>query len=315
MLKVLLIVLTLSFPCRAQFGQLLMTYYTGLGADTLGPSGINALSLAFFDPTPLGTGTCDFTDLNTRCLVPATGSGSGKNLQWALNIFNQTVSALSGNTSPSPGRKPTIFFSFGGQSQGGASWDSLLGNEQTASTFGLNAAKLVSTVYQTIGQRAYVGFDLDIEGTSSQLPYIGSFVKTFRSHSPYNTFPVQLCALSGLASPSSSDHYKLAIMQQYGPRQQGINFLNMMVNNVDSSCSVMSSFWRDPALDFIPPGNKVLGVWGEILASWILHNPGCTDGSDPLFGWIKQNQVGIGIWQWWVGSTNEISSLIKQIHS
>jgi hypothetical protein len=54
---------------KAQFGQLLMAYYSGtyivnhyclvtrnigIAADTLGAGGVNAIALAFFDPTPLG---------------------------------------------------------------------------------------------------------------------------------------------------------------------------------------------------------------------------------------------------------------------
>jgi len=232
-----------------------------------------------------------------------------------LNIFNQTASALSGNTSPKRGGKPTVFFSFGGQSQGGACWDSLFGSAATATTFGQNAAKLVTTVYSTINQAAYVGFDLDVEGTTTTLPNIASFVKAFRATAPYGTFPLQLCALSGLASSGSSDHFKVAIMQQVGPAQNGINFLNMMVANEDESCTNMTTYWRDPALNFLPPANKILGVWGELIPSWVLHAPGCTDGSNPLFPWIIQNGVGIGIWQWWTGATTEITALINQIRA
>jgi len=301
---------------KADFGQLLLAYYTGIGADTLGSGGVNALALAFFDPTPLGQGTCDFTNANSApCLKPAAGSGDGKNLKWALDIFNQTTPALSGNTSPKRGGKPTIFFSFGGQSQGGACWDSLFSSAGTATTFGQNAARLVTTVYKTIGQKAYVVFDLDIEETATQLSNIGSFVKAFRAMAPYDTYPLQLCSLSGLASPSSAEHFKVGIMQNFGPSQNGINFLNMMVNNVDSSCTVMSGFWRDPALNFLPPANKIFGVWGEIISAWVLHGPGCTDGSAPLFPYMKQNGIGIGIWQWWVGSTTEITTLINQVRS
>ncbi len=67
----------------------------GVGADTVGSGGVNALSLAFFDPTPLGaTSSCDFTNPTTPCIQPATGSGSGKNLGWALNIFNQVKTSI-----------------------------------------------------------------------------------------------------------------------------------------------------------------------------------------------------------------------------
>ena len=45
--------------------------------------------------------------------------------------------------------------------------------------FGENAANLVTTVYKTVGQSAYVGFDLDIEGTTTTLPYIGTYLFLF----------------------------------------------------------------------------------------------------------------------------------------
>ncbi len=55
-------------------------------------------------------------------------------------------------------------------------------------------------------------------------------------------------------------------MQQVGPAQSGINFLNMMVANVDESCANMSVYWRDPNLNFLPPANKILGIWGELVS-------------------------------------------------
>jgi len=313
----LLLLFIISLSCaNAQFGQLLMAYYSGVGADTLGSGGVNAISLAFFDPTPLGTtGSCDFSNPNTPCIQPASGSGGSKNLGWALNIFNQTTSALSANTSPKRNGKPTIYFSFGGASQGGACWDSLFGNPTTATQFGKNAGQLVTAVYKMVGQSAYVGFDLDVEGTSTNLPYISNFVSAFRSIAAYNMFPLQLCALSGLANSQSSDYFKVAIMQKYGPSQNGINFLNMMVANVDESCSQMAVYWEDPALNFLPPQNRILGVWGELYPSWVLHGPGCTDGNNPLFPWIRSNEIGIGIWQWWSGTTSDITNLINQIRS
>lgn len=311
-------VLSASAYAAPQYGQLFVAYYSGVGIDTLGSGGVNALALAFFDPTPMGKAVCDFTSPTTPCIIPATGSGESKNLGWALKAINESVVALSGNTSPKRGGKPTIFFSFGGESQGGACWDSIFGNSASAKMFAQNAAKLVTTVYDAIGQKAYVGIDLDIEGTSSTLPNINIFVTQFRQMpggAAYDTFPLQLCALSGLASNTSMDHFKVGIFQKLGPTQGGFNFLNMMVNNVDSSCTTMSTFWRDPTLDFIPPENKILGVWGEITPSWVLHGPGCTDGNNPLFPWIQKNGVGIGIWQWWTGATTDITALINQIRS
>eukprot|EP01111_Echinosteliopsis_oligospora_P002394 TRINITY_DN1353_c0_g1_i2.p1 TRINITY_DN1353_c0_g1~~TRINITY_DN1353_c0_g1_i2.p1 ORF type:complete len:337 (+),score=96.32 TRINITY_DN1353_c0_g1_i2:47-1012(+) len=313
-----MVIMSLLISCSfadENFGQLLMAYYSGIGEETLGSGGVNAISIAFFDPTPLGSGSCDFTDPNTPCIQPASGSGSAKTLGWALSIFNQSTGALSANTSPNRGGKPTIYFSFGGASQGGACWDSLFGDDSLASSFGHNAAQLVTTVYNTIGQSAYVGFDLDVEGTSTTLPYISSFVKAFREVAAYDTYPLQLCALSGLANNQSSDHFKVEIMQEVGPAQNGINFLNMMVGNTDETCSEMAVYWQDPALSFLPPSNRILGVWGELYPTWVLHGPGCTDGNNPLFPWIQQNQIGIGIWQWWSGSTSDITNLINQIRS
>lgn len=67
----------------------------GVGADTLGSGGVNAISLAFFNPAPLGSTTgCDFTNPNTPCIQPAAGSGDGKTLGWALNIFSQVQLAF-----------------------------------------------------------------------------------------------------------------------------------------------------------------------------------------------------------------------------
>lgn len=55
-------------------------------------------------------------------------------------------------------------------------------------------------------------------------------------------------------------------MQQVGPAQNGINFLNMMVANVDESCTQMAVYWQDPTLNFLPPANRILGVWGELVS-------------------------------------------------
>ncbi|KAL0487111.1 hutU [Acrasis kona] len=295
------------------FGQLLMTYYTGIGFETLKPSGVNALALAFFDPTPLTAASCNFADLNTPCIRPATGSGDQKNLKWAVDIINGAKS-LKDNTSPSRGKKPTVFFSFGGLSQGGRCWDDIFNNADSTQRFAKNAAQLVTTVYRSVGEEVYIGFDLDVEETQSNLPQLELFVKVFRSIAPYSVFPLQICTLSGLASETNPDHFKVEIMKRLGPSAKGINFLNMMVNNVDSSCEEMSKYWKNPALDFLPAENKILGVWGQTIPSYVLHNPGCTDGSS-LFSWIKQNGVGIGIWQWWVGETKEVTSVIQSIRT
>jgi len=298
---------------QSPFGQLLLAYYSGVGMDSVGPGGVNALSLAFFAPAAMTGSSCDFSDLQTSCVRPAAGAGPSLGLSWALSTINLTSGGLSGNTSPSRGRKPTIFFAFGGQSEGGGAWDQIFGNSNSATVFGQNCAKMVQAVYTRINKSVFIGIDLDIEGMSTTLPQFPAFIKSFRNSAPANEFPLMLDSLSGLANDGSSDHYKVAIMQDYGPASGGINFLNMMVNNVQSSCDTMSGFWRDSRLNFIPPANKVLGFWGENLAAWILKNPGCTDGSNPLYPWMKQNGVGIGIWQWWLGSTSNITPVINQI--
>lgn len=290
-----------------------MAYYSGVGLDTIGAGGLNALAMAFFDPTPLGQNTCDFTDTNTNCIIPAAGSGGSKNLAWALNVFSVATPQLSANTSPTKNGKPLIYFSFGGQSQGGACWDYLFGSAAVAQKFGENAAKLVTTVYNTIGQSAYVGFDLDVEGMSTALPYISTFVAAFRANAAYDTFPLQLCSLSGLADPTNDDYFKIGIMQEVGPAQKGINFLNMMVANVDESCTGMQAYWLNSALSFIPAANKIFGMWGELLPSWILHEPGCTTGTNPLFPYMQQTGAGIGIWQWWSGDVSGVTSVLSQV--
>jgi len=299
---------------KSNFGQILLAYYSGVGADTVGSGGINGISMAFFSPSAMAGQSCNFNDPQTPCLRPATGAGGSLGLAWALNTINDTRTLLSKNTSPSRGGNPTIFFSFGGQSEGGAGWDSIFQNAGQAKTFGQNCAKLVQTV-SAVSHGAYIGIDLDIEGTQTSLPQFSSFISAFRSSASASQYPLMLDSLSGLADSSSGDHFKLDIMKNYGPQQGGVTFLNMMVTNQQSSCSDMSKFWRDSRLDFIPPGNKILGFWGENLAAWILKNPGCTDGSDPLYSWMKSNGVGMGIWQWWIGSTNDITPVINQVRS
>jgi hypothetical protein len=311
----LLIILSVFFIHHVTsqgFGQLLLAYYSGVGLDTVGSGGVNSLSLAFFSPGAMLTSGCNFNDAMTPCVKPASGAGPSLGLGWALSTINSSASMLSGNTAPTRGRKPTIFFGFGGQSEGGASWDHIFSSASNAELFGQNCAKLVQAVYTASGQKAFIGIDLDIEGTQSTLPNFPAFIQAFRSAASPNGYPLMLDSLSGLANSDSSDHYKVAIMQKYGP-PSGVNFLNMMVNNVQSSCDDMKKFWLDSALNFIPPPNKILGFWGENLSAWILKNPGCTDGSSPLFSWMKSNGAGMGIWQWWSGPNNEITHLIKKV--
>jgi len=303
----------------ANFGQLLMTYYSGVGYETLGSGGVNSIAMAFFDPLPLAQNSnCNFNDLSTPCVRPETGAGTSLNLSWAVNLINQTAKGLSGNTSPKRGGAPTILFSFGGANAGGSPWDTIFSNAQQATQFGTNCANLVTTVAaMNFGTPVFIGIDLDVEGTNTQLPQFGNFAKSFRAIANFKKYPLQLCSLSGLASSGSADHYKVNLMQTYGPSSgtPTINFLNMMVNNVDASCSDMSVYWRDSALNFIPDGNKVCGIWGQNNAAWIIHDPGCSSGSNPLFPWMKSNGVGVGIWEWWSGSTTQITSVLNQIRS
>jgi hypothetical protein len=58
-------------------------------------------------------GNCDFTNPTTPCIQPASGSGSSKNLGWALNIFNQVFLSylfpLSYLYLPLPSIPPLLF--------------------------------------------------------------------------------------------------------------------------------------------------------------------------------------------------------------
>jgi hypothetical protein len=296
----------------SQYGQLILAYYSGVGIETVGSGGVNALSLAFFFFGAMLSSSCNFNDPNTFCVKPAVGAGPFLGLSWALFTINTAAPFFAGNTAFIRGRKPTIFFSFGGQSEGGAAWDQIFNSASSAQLFGQNCAHLVQAAYTASGQKAFIGIDLDIEGTQSQLPNFPAFVQAFRSQASPNGYPLMLDSLSGLASSGSSDHYKVALMQKYGP-PSGVNFLNMMVNNVQSSCDDMKKFWLDPALNFIPGQNKILGFWGINLSAWILKNPGCTDGTSPLFPWMKSNGAGMGIWQWWSGSPSDITAVINQV--
>lgn len=297
------------------YGQLLNAYYSGVGADTLGAGGLNSISLAFFNPAPLASPACDFADPATPCCAPATGSGGSLNLAWALAQMNASLPALSANTSPVRGGRPTFLFSFGGATQGGAAWDALFGDAAASAAAGANAGWLVRNASAALGGRAFVGVDLDIEGAASALPHIGAFVGAFRAVAPAGTAPLQLCALSGCADPASADHFKLGLMRALGPAQGGIELLNLMVDNVEQSCAQMEAFWRAPGLQFLPPSALALGVWGSIYPSWTLPPPGCTDGAAPLFPWVAANGVNIAIWQWWTGDVGAIAAVLAQLRA
>ena len=295
-------------------GQLLLAYYTGVGEGTIAGSGLNALSLAFFSPGPMAGAACNFSDPATPCVQPATGAGPQLSYGWIVDTLQAVMGPLANNTSV--GGMPTVFVSFGGLAEGGASWESIFASEQEAATFGTNAAVLVNTLHMRVkGSQVRIGIDLDIEGVKTiGLPEFASFVHAYRATAADPTLsPLMMCALSGLADPASADHFKVELLQQHGPAQGGITHLNMMVDNVAATCAQMSQFWRDPALAFLPPACKVLGMWGENLPAWILHDPSCTQGASPLFAWIAHWGVGIGIWEWWVGATVDVAALLRAV--
>ena len=120
------------------FGQVFTAYFSGVSPDTVGAGGVNSLALAFFDPAAMAKTACDFTDLSTPCLTIS--------YSYALSTISQTSAGLSGNTSPQRGGKPVIFFSFGGESQGGAAWDNIFASSESAALFGQNCGKLVNQV-------------------------------------------------------------------------------------------------------------------------------------------------------------------------
>ena len=282
--------------------QLLLAYYTGVSPDTIGTAGLNALALAFFDPLALSQANCDFSGPSSPCLAPASGSGN-KDLLFVHTTVNETLSQLVG---PSP----LYLISFGGANCGGAEWDKILGDESLSAAFGTNAAALVAAL-EAAYPTASFGIDLDIEGTSTTLPSIGSLVTAYRAGA--NTNALQLCALSGLALPSSSDHFKVQILTEYGPAQSGFSHVNMMVAPNDGSCLYYAPFWNHSALSFLPAGSRVGGVWGEIYPTWILHGPGCVDGTAPLFQWMQAENVGVGVWQWWDGPSDGVAALISAV--
>ena len=106
------------------------------------------------------------------------------------------------------GRLPTVFVSFGGLSEGGKAWDSIFATNSSAAAFGYNAARLAKFLSGYFQQEVFVGIDLDVEGTSTTLPAFPAFLSAFRAQAPFAAYPIMMCALSGLASPNSTDHYK-----------------------------------------------------------------------------------------------------------
>jgi hypothetical protein len=246
--------------------------------------------------------------------VPASGAGSSVGEKWSVEVIKKASPLLSKHTAPRKGGKPTIFFSFGGLSEGGGAWNSIFGSKAKAAQFGKNAAKLVTMMANATDNIAYIGIDLDVEGASS-LPEFESFIAAFRAVAPFNKHPVMMCALSGLAFGDNDDHYKVDLLKKHGPTQKGVNYVNFMVDNVAASCDVMSGFWRNETLKFLPYASRIFGIWGINNMVWIIQDPGCTTGPSPLFKWMKTNGVGFGIWQWWLGDPSPVNAILDQVRS
>lgn len=303
----LLAALSLALCAAAPPAQLLLAYYTGVAPDTVGAGHLNALALAFFDPTALSSppSSCNFSDAATPCLAPAAGSGD-KTLSWALAAVAATQAQLAANAAPDA--QPLYLLSFGGATCGGAPWDAVLASPALAANFGANAAALVAALAARVPGAAF-GVDLDIEGTATPLPQLPALVAAYRARAAFAAHPLQLCVLSGCASPSSSDHFKLALLAAAGPAQGGISHVNLMVDNVDEPCAQYLQWWNASALAFLPPAARVGGAWGEIFPTFILHDPGC----GALFPWMRAGGVGIGVWQWWTGDVSAIAAVIAEV--
>jgi hypothetical protein len=287
---------------------MLMAYFSGVAPETVGQGGLNALALAFFSPGALAAQPCAAPDF--ACLQPAAGSGGSKDLGWVQHTVNATLAALAGNCRG--GEAPLYLLSFGGASEGGAAWDAMLASPAAAAQFGANAAALVLYLRAAIPGAAF-GIDLDVEGTSTTLPHMDALVAAFRASAPFALHPLQLCALSGLSAPGSSDYFKVALLARAGPAQGGFSHLNMMVDSVDQPCSFYAGLWNASALGFLPLSARVGGVWGEIYPTWVLHEPGCTGGSAPLFPWMRQGGVGVGVWQWWTGGVADVAAVVAAV--
>ena len=200
---------TCLFPVTSSAppAQLLLAYFSGVGADSVGSGHLNSLALAFFDPAAMtaSPASCNFSDASTPCLAPASGSGE-KTLSWVLSSVAATQGQLAPNAAPA---QPLYLLSFGGATCGGAAWDAMLSSPQLASNFGANAASLVAFLAARVPGAAF-GVDLDVEGTTTPLPQLPALVAAYRAHAAYDTHPLQLCALSAFSAPDSADHAKTA---------------------------------------------------------------------------------------------------------
>ena len=287
--------------------QILTAYYSGVGLDTIGTSGLNSISIAFFSPAAMASSACNFSDIATPCIQPAAGGGN-YDMQYLHDTITTALPLLAPSSLPF---LPLIFISFGGANCGGAPWDAIGGDAATATAFGANAAALVHTLAAAFPGGAF-GVDLDIEGTSTSLPHTPALIAAYRAAAPYPAFPLQLCALSGLALASSTDHWKVALLAAAGPAQGGLSHVNLMVDNVIEPCAVYAPWWNATELAFLPPYSRNGGCWGIIFPTFILHGPGCTDGPTPLFPWM-QYATGLAVWEWWVGDATPLIAVISAV--
>lgn len=289
--------------------QLLNAYFSGTSLSTMAGVGLNSVSLAFFSPAALAQENCNFTDPSSPCVSPAAGGGE-YTLQWALASISAALPLLAPSASPAV---PLFLLSFGGANAGGGAWEQICSDPATARLFGSNAAALVKTLAAAFPSAAF-GVDLDIEGTTTTLPHAPELIAAYRAAAPYPAFPLQLCALSGLADPSSSDYFKLALLTAAGPAQGGLSHLLLMVDNVDVPCAAYAGWWNATALSFLPPYARVGGCWGNIYPSFTLHGPGCTDGASPLYPWM-QREAGLSVWEWWSGDTTALAAVIAAVRA
>lgn len=269
---------------------------------------MNAIAIAFFNPAALANGPCDFSS--------PTGENPCLNYKRYLLDVRAQLGNLSANTSPKRGQKPVVLFSFGGMNMGGGAWHEVFGSDGKAAQFGENAAALAAALASQVDVIA--GIDLDVEGASA-LPSMGAFMTAFRARAPFDEVPLMLCSFSGLASPDNGEHFKVAIMQQFGPAQKGFTWLNMMVDNQYQSCEGMGDYWLDSRLDFIPANARLFGMWGINMKEWMLKNPGCDDGGSDgnfnLFHSMRTQGVGFAMWEMWIGDVSPIRAIADSIRA
>lgn len=249
------------------------------------------------------------------CLQPVADSGLSLSYTWAVNFITDTASTLASNTSPQRNGKPAYFISFGGHSYGTGSWTSMFSSNNQAQQFASNCVALVKAIERDTNYTAYIGIDLDIElqYAPESVPFTsyGAFHTAFRQGAPFDKYPLMLCTLSGIVQEGNDDHYKVDLLQTYGPKQSGFNFVNMMVDNDKMSCHDMSAFWRNETLStYLPPQNRVVSIWGLNNDVWIIDEPGC---NNDLYPWVRTNAVNVGLWQWWLGDPSPVNNVMNQM--